>query len=326
MLGFPHPLPQIPMSAQPSFLSLAHQKKLRCEKFLDEMERVMPWSAMLDAIAPYYTEQLVGRKRKELKMMLKIHFLQQWYDLSDPGMEEAIYDRNSFQKFLEIDLLGEGVPDETTILNFRHLLEEHGLQEQFLVIVNDILAKRGLIVMHGTITDATIVAAPPSTKNKEGKRDPEMHQTKKGNQWFFGMKAHIGTDTKGFVHTVEVTKASVHDGAVQHRLYHGQEKAKFGDSAYQSKEKKRKARKSGIFWGVADKAARNHSLSAAQLKRNHQTSGVRSFVEHPFQVLKCQWHHRKVRYRGLKKNGLQFVGLFALCNLFRARKALLTMA
>lgn len=326
MLGFQHPLPQIPMSAQPSFLSIAHQKKLRCEKFLNEMDRVMPWKQMLDAIAPFYTEKDVGRKHKELKMMLKIHFLQQWYDLSDPGMEEAIYDRNSFQKFLEIDLLAGGVPDETTILNFRHLLEEHGLQEQFLVIVNDILAERGLIVMHGTITDATIVAAPSSTKNKEKKRDPEMHQTKKGNQWFFGMKAHIGTDTKGFVHTIEVTKASVPDGKVQERLYHGKERAKFGDSAYQSKEKKRRARKSGIFWGVADRAARNHPLSHTQRRRNHQTSGVRSFVEHPFQVLKCQWHHRKVRYRGLRKNGLQFTGLFALCNLYRARKMLLAMA
>lgn len=218
--------------------------------------------------------------------MLKIHFLQQWYDLSDPGMEEAIYDRNSFQKFLEIDLLGDTVPDETTILNFRHLLEKHDLQEQFLVIVNDLLAQRGLTVKHGTITDATIVAAPPSTKNKEKKRDPEMHQTKKGNQWHFGMKAHVGTDTKGFVHTVEVTKASIHDGAVQERLYHGEEKAKFGDSAYQSKAKKQAARKAKIYWGVADKAARNHPLSPSQKKRNHQTSGVRSFVEHPFQVIK----------------------------------------
>ena len=256
-------------------------------------------------------------------MMLKIYFLQQWYDLSDPGMEEAIYDRNSFQKFLGIDLLGDSVPDETTILHFRHLLEKHELQERFFEVVNDLLAKRGITVRHGTITDATIIAAPPSTKNKEKKRDPEMHQTKKGNQWYFGMKAHIGTDTKGFVHTVEVTKASVHDGAVQDHLYHGEEKAKFGDSAYQSKEKKRKARSAKIFWGVADKPARSHTLSSSQKKRNHQTSGVRSFVEHPFQVLKCQWNHRKVRYRGLRKNGLQFVGLFALCNLYRARKMLL---
>lgn len=314
------------MSTHASFLSIAHQKKLRCEKFLNEMDSVMPWQEMLDAIAPFYTEKEVGRKRKELKMMLKIHFLQQWYDLSDPGMEEAIYDRNSFQKFLDIDLLGDHVPDETTILKFRHLLEEHALQEQFLRIVNNLLDRRGLIVKQGSITDATIVAAPPSTKNREKKRDPEMHQTKKGNQWYFGMKAHIGTDTKGFVHTVEVTKASVHDGEVQDRLYHGEEKAKFGDSAYNSKEKKRKARKSNIYWGVADKGTRSHPLSVSQRKRNRQTSGVRSFVEHPFQVLKCQWHHRKVRYRGLRKNGLQFTGLFALCNLYRARKTLLAVA
>lgn len=326
MLGFRHPLPKIPMSVQASFLSIAHEKTLKCEKFLNEMQQVMPWKQMTDGIAPFYTEKDIGRKHKELTMMLKIHFLQQWYDLSDPGMEEAIYDRNSFQKFLGIDLLSDRVPDETTILNFRHLLEKHGLQEQFLVIVNDLLAMRGLMVKHGTITDATIIAAPPSTKNKEKKRDPEMHQTKKGNQWYFGMKAHIGTDTKGFVHTIEVTKASVSDGTVQERLYHGEEKAKFGDSAYQSKEKKQKARAAKIYWGVADKGSRNHPLSASQKKRNHQTSGVRSFVEHPFQVIKCQWHHRKVRYRGLRKNGLQFTGLFALCNLYRARKALLAMA
>ena len=295
MLVFWHPLPKIPMSAQASFLSIAHQKKLRCEKFLDEMESVMPWKEMTDAIVPFYTEKQFGRKHKELITMLKIHFLQQWYDLSDPGMEEAIYDRNSFQKFLGIDLLSDSVPDETTILNFRHLLEKHALQERFFEIVNNLLAVRGITVKHGTITDATIVAAPPSIKNKEKKRDPEMHQTKKGNQWHFGMKAHVGTDTKGFVHTVEVTKASVHDGEVQERLYHGEEKAKFGDSAYQSKAKKQAARKAGIYWGVVDRGARNHPLSASQKKRNHQTSGVRSFVEHPFQVLKCQWHHRKVQ-------------------------------
>jgi IS5 family transposase len=314
------------MSLQPSFLSIAHQKKLRCERFLDEMDRVMPWGRMLDAIAPFYSQKDIGRRRKELKMMLKIYFLQQWYDLSDPGMEEAIYDRNSFQKFLEIDLLSERVPDESTILHFRHLLEAHALQEEFLRIVNALLDARGITVRHGTITDATIVAAPPSTKNKDKKRDPEMHQTKKGNQWHFGMKAHIGTDTKGFVHTVEVTKASVHDGDVQERLYHGEERAKFGDSAYNSKEKKRAARDAKIYWGVADRGGRNHPLSSAQKKRNHQTSGVRSFVEHPFQVLKCQWHHRKLRYRGLRKNGLQFTGLFALCNLYRARKTLLATA
>lgn len=314
------------MSLQPSFLSIAHQKKLRCERFLDEMDRVMPWDKMLHAIAPFYSQKDIGRRRKELKMMLKIYFLQQWYDLSDPGMEEAIYDRNSFQKFLEIDLLSERVPDESTILHFRHLLEEHTLQEEFLRIVNALLDERGITVRHGTITDATIVAAPPSTKNKDKKRDPEMHQTKKGNQWYFGMKAHIGTDTKGFIHTVEVTKASVHDGDVQERLYHGEERAKFGDAAYNSREKKRAARDAKIYWGVADRGARNHPLSSAQKKRNHQTSGVRSFVEHPFQVLKCQWHHRKVRYRGLRKNGLQFTALFALCNLYRARKTLLTIA
>jgi IS5 family transposase len=314
------------MSAQVSFLSIAHSKTLRCEKFLSEMDQIMPWGQFMESVLPYYTEKEIGRKRKELKMMLKIYFAQKWYDLSDPGMEDAIYDRNSFQKFLEIDLLGDSVPDETTICKFRHLLEEHNLQEEFFQIVNDILDERGLIVKEGTITDATIVAAPSSTKNKEGKRDPDMSSTKKGNQWYFGMKAHIGTDTKGIVHHLAATAAKVHDKAKVALLYHGKEKARFGDKAYGSKKDKRRARKDGVFYGIADKGTKNHPLSSSQKKRNKQLSSVRSFVEHPFQVIKCQWKFQKVRYRGLTKNTLHLFALFAACNLYRVRRKLLALS
>lgn len=311
------------MSMQASFLSIAHSKTLRCEKFLSEMDRIMPWGRFMERVLPHYAEKEVGRKRKELKMMLKIYFAQKWYDLSDPGMEDAIYDRNSFQKFLEIDLLADTVPDETTICKFRHLLEEHGLQEEFFIIVNELLEEKGLLLKHATITDATIVNAPSSTKNKEGKRDPDMSSTKKGNQWYFGMKAHIGTDVKGIVHSLEATAAKVHDKAQVALLYHGKEQVKLGDKAYGSKKDKKQARKDGVFYGIADKGTRNHPLSASQKKRNRQLSSVRSFVEHPFQVIKCQWKFRKVRYRGLEKNKLHLFALFTACNLYRVRRQLL---
>ena len=197
---------------------------------------------LLSQIEPHYPKTgKRGRQPMALGNMFRIYCMQNWFNLSDRQMEDALYEIESMRRFAGFSGVTDTLPDEATILNFRHLLEKHTLQEQFLVIVNDLPAQRGLTVKHGTITDATIVAAPPSTKNKEKKRDPEMHQTKKGNQWHFGMKAHIGTDTKGFVHTVEVTKASVHDGEAQERLYHGEETAKFGDSAYQSKAKKQAA-------------------------------------------------------------------------------------
>lgn len=311
------------MSAQASFLSIAHTKKLRCEKFLDEMEQVVPWNRLVSVVEPFYPEHDTGRRRKELRMMLKILCLQQWYTLSDPAMEDAIYDRCSFQKFLGVDLLGDAVPDETTICKFRHLLEEHGLQEVFFTVVRDVLLRRGLLVKEGTIVDATIIPAPSSTKNAKGKRDPEMSSTKKGQKWFFGMKAHIGADVRGFVHTILGTTAKVHDSVVFAELLHGEEQAIFGDKAYASDARKRAARAAGVYWGVTDKARRGRALSSAKRKRNRQTSSVRSFVEHPFGVLKCRWKYARVRYRGLRKNIAHLHLLFALANLYRARKFLL---
>lgn len=314
------------MNKQSSFLSLAHAKKLRCEQFLDAMQAVIPWDRLLAEIHPLYPKKETGRKKTDLTLLVKTTFLQQWYNLSDPAAEEAIYDRNSFQKFLGIDLLAHTVPDETTILHFRHFLEEHGLQERLFAIVNALLAEKHLLMKTGSIVDATIIAAPASTKNTAGERDPEMHQTQKGNQWYFGMKAHIGVDARsGLVHTVRGTSANVHDRTVFPDLLHGAEDAVFGDSAYGSDDDKRAARAGDLFWGIADRRRRNRSLSSAQKQRNHHLASVRAKVEHPFQVLKCVWHHTKVRYRGLRKNTLHLTLLFTLVNLFRVRKQLLAL-
>ena len=253
-----------------------------------------------------------------------MYFLQQWYGLSDPGVEEAVYDRISFQKFLDIDLLNETVPDETTILRFRHLLEEHNLQEKVFDLIKKILEERNLIMKSGTIVDATIIEAPSSTKNKRKKRDSEMSSTKKHGKWHFGMKAHIGVDvSNGLVHSLETTTAKVHDKNKEEMLYHGEEKARFGDKGYYDEKKKKELRKKGIFWGIADRGKRNHPLSSSQEKRNRKLSSVRSKVEFPFQVIKCQWGYKKVRYKGLSKNTGQLYILFALVNLFRMRKKLL---
>jgi IS5 family transposase len=313
---------------QNSFLAIAQRKKeLRCEKFLKEMNKVIPWDKFIETIRPHYKKKgKVGRNKKSMVMMLKIYFLQQWYGLSDPGAEEAIYDRNSFQKFLGIDLLSEAIPDETTILNFRHLLERHELQKQFFKIVKERLETKGLLMKQGTIADATLIAAPTSTKNKKKQRDPEMSSSKKGNKWHFGMKAHIGVDAqKGLIHTLETSTAKVHDREVFADLQHGEEEAIFGDKGYYSAPDKRRARKAGIVWGVLDKAKRGHALSNSQKKQNKKLSVVRAKVEHPFQVLKCQWGYCKVRYKGLKKNTLQLYTLFSLINIFKARKVLLAM-
>jgi IS5 family transposase len=313
------------MSAQASFLSLVQHKQLRREKFLSEMESVIPWERMLAAIRPHYHDNVVGRPAKDLTMMLKIYFLQQWYNLSDPMMEEEICDKISFQKFLGIDLLSDTVPDETTILNFRHLLEEQKLQETFFTIVNALLTERGYFMKKGTIVDATLIAAPSSTKNKEKKRDPEMRQTKKGNQWYFGMKGHIGVDAdSGLVHSVAGTAANVHDRVMMRTLLHGQEKAIFGDQGYASDADKEACRRNGeIHWFVNDRCKRNHPLSHGQRKKNRKRSSIRSKVEHPFHVIKNLWKHTKVRYRGIRKNTLQLHVLFALANLYLKRRQLL---
>lgn len=313
------------MIRQNSFLALVQQqKRLRKEKFLEEMEKVIPWEEFCEAITPYYMEKTMGRKKMEMTMMLKIYFLQQWYNLSDPAAEEEIYDRNSFQKFLGIDLLSQKAPDETTILNFRHLLEEHELQKRFFEAVKERLERAGLLMKEGTIVDATIISAPSSTKNQKKERDPEMHQIKKGNQWYFGMKGHIGVDAQsGLVHHIQTTSANVSDNTMMEQLLHGDERALFGDKGYADKKVKRRARNGEFFYGILDKGSPRRKISSSQRKRNRKLSSVRSKVEHPFQVIKCQWLYTKVRYKGLFKNTMQLFSLFALVNLFRVRKTFL---
>lgn len=311
---------------QASFLSIALKKKLRCERFLNEMEKVVPWGKLIGIIEPQYykmKDKPQGRKKTELELLLRIYFLQQWYNLSDPEMEDSIYDRNSFQKFLGIDILGQSVPDETTILNFRHFLEGNKLNEKMFNKVNEILNNRGLIMRSGTIVDATIVQAPISTKNNGGKRDPEMKSTNKNGKWYFGMKAHIGADPKGMVHTVTTTPANTNDLKEVDNLLHGDERAVFGDKAYASNERKKAARKKGIYWGISDRGCRHRPLKESQRRRNRKMSVIRAMVEHPFLVIKTLWGHAKTRYRGLFKNTCQLFTLFMLTNLYRVRKKLL---
>lgn len=313
--------------SQLSFLSIGQNKKtLRCEKFLNEMNEVIPWKELCEIIRPFYSRGEMGRKPMPLIRMLKIYCLQQWYQLSDPGMEEAIYDRNSFQKFLKLDLLEDRVPDETTILHFRHLLEKHKLTKKIFDLISSHLTDKGFLIKEGTIVDATIIHSPSSTKNKDKKRDKEMGSTCKNRKCFFGMKAHIGADYKsGLVHSVEFTSANIHDRECFSSLLHGDENAVFGDKGYYSREDKYYARDAEVFWGILDKGTRNHPLSSKQKKRNKKLSSIRAKVEHPFQIIKHLWGYSKTRYKGIEKNASQLLMLFALANIFKVRKKLLTI-
>jgi len=303
-------------------------KKTRKREFLEEMERVVPWSALVQVVEPFYPKAKTGRPPFAIETMLRIHYLQQWFALSDPAMEEALHDMPVFREFVR---LGEGVsrlPDETTILRFRHLLEKHDLATDMLRVVNDILQAKGLMMKKGTVVDATLIAAPSSTKNAEGERDPEMKQTKKGNQWYFGMKAHIGVDAhSGLVHSVVGTAANVNDVTQAGVLLHGEEEAAFGDAGYQGVHKRVEAQ--GPQWHVAMRAGLRRKLNPfiaphfAALTAEKWKASVRAKVEHPFRVLKRQFGYTKVRYRGLAKNAAQIVTLFALTNLWMARRQLM---
>jgi len=309
---------------QQSFLALAQTKKLKCERFSQEMNAVIPWNQFLSTILTKYQYKSTGRTKTDALLLLKIYFLQQWYALSDPGVEEAIYDRNSFQKFLRIDLLAQTVPDETTILNFRHFLEKYSLTEKFFLTVNQLMEKKGLILKKGTVVDATIISSPSSTKNKSKSRDKEMSSTKKGSKWYFGMKAHIGVDANtGIIHSLSTTTAKTSDKTMFKSYLHGEEKAKFGDKGYYDETLKKEARLSGIYWGILDKNKRNHPLSNKQHKQNHIKASIRAKVEFPFRVLKCQWHYTKTRYKGSMKNTVQLFAVFGLINLYSQRRALL---
>ena len=312
-----------------SFASLAYEnkkKKTRREEFLEEMDRVIPWKELIEVIRPYYPKAGNGRQPMPLEMMLRVYFMQQWYGLSDPAMEDSLYDIESMRRFAGINLETDTIPDETTVLHFRHLLEKHNLTKKIFDETQRYLKEKGLLLREGTIVDATIINAPSSTKNREGKRDEEMKQTKKGNQWYFGMKAHVGTDTgKGLVHSVVVTNAAVHDSQVMDELLHGEEEAVYGDKAYASEERKVEYESRGIEWCVKKKANRGKQLTEEDKEYNHRQGKIRAKVEHAFLVVKHIWQHRKVRYKGLYKNAVQFYSLFTLANLYLVRHELATV-
>ena len=303
-------------------------KKTRKREFLFEMDRVVPWAALVELIAPYYPEGKNGRPPFALETMLRVHFMQQWFGLSDPAMEEAFFDIPLYREFAKLDAHGR-LPDESTILRFRHRLEEHKLAEQILATVNELLTSKGLLLKVGTAVDATLIAAPTSTKNKDKARDPEMHSSKKGNQWYFGMKAHIGVDAdSGLVHTVRGTAGHVHDINEGNSLLHGQEQVVFADAGYQGIEKRPDA-KADVIWHIAmrpgkrKKLDKTHEADAMLDQAEKLKAGVRAKVEHPFRVIKRQFGHVKARYRGLKKNTQQLMTLFALSNLWMVRSKLM---
>src|SRR5436189_3022181 len=310
---------------QLSFASLdfsAKKKRTKRDVFLAEMAAVVPWSAMEAVIEPHYPKigPQGGRRPFPLATMLRIYCLQQWYALSDPGAEEALYDIQSMRTFCGLELGRDAIPDETTILNFRHLLERHALTKAIFAAVSEHLEAKGEMLRGGTIVDATLIAASPSTKNEQRKRDPEMSSSKKGNQWYFGMKAHVGVDAKsGLVHSAGVTTGKVHDAKVMHRLVREDDGAVYGDKGYASDVKKRAAQEAGVLWAVKEKAKPGRALTQRQRARNRRFGRVRAKVEHVFRVVKCQFGYRKVRYRGIAKNGAQVFSLFALANLYLVR-------
>ena len=299
-------------------------KKTRKREFLAQMDKVVPWDDLVALIAPCYPEGKNGRPPFSLHSMLRIHFLQQWFSLSDPAMEEAFFDTPLYSEFAQLEALSR-LPDESTILRFRHRLEKHKLAEQILGVVNDLLSQRGLLLKTGTVVDATLIPAPTSTKNKDKARDPEMHSSKKGNQWHFGMKAHIGADAEsGLVHSVRATSGNVHDVTEGNSLLHGEETVAFGDAGYQGVDKRPDA-KAEVAWHIAMGPGKRRALDkdnqadalidqAEKLK-----AGIRAKVEHPFRVIKRQFGFIKVRYKGLKKNAAQLMTLFALSNLWMVR-------
>ncbi len=303
------------------------RKQTRREKFLAEMEQVVPWKALLAVIEPVYPKAGNGRRPYALKTMLRIHLMQNWFGYSDPAMEEALYEVAPLRRFAGLSLARGSVPDETTILNFRRLLETHALAPAILATVNTHLSGQGLLLRQGTIVDATIIHAPSSTKNKDKTRDPEMHSTRKGNQWYFGMKAHIGVDVEsGLVHTVTGTAANVADVLEVDKLLHGKEKTVYADAGYTGAEKR--APKRGRKWYIAAKRGAIKAMPEGELKdavkhTEHLKAAVRSKVEHPFRVVKRQFGFRKVRFKGLAKNTAQILTLFALSNLWMARRTLL---
>jgi len=312
---------------QTTFASAAWEKKgkvTRRERFLAEMDAVIPWKHLNRLIEPHYPKAGNGTQPMPQERMLRIYFMQQWFNLSDPAMEDSLYDIESMRRFAGIELGEDAVPDETTILRFRHLLEKHYLTQAIFSQIRTLLEQKRLLLKSGTIVDATIIEAPPSTKNEEQARDPEMHQTKKGNEWHFGMKAHVGTDKRGIVHSLTTTAANVSDFSQLPQLLHGQERELYGDQAYWSVLHQQAARERGIRYRVNRRPQPGHPLSEAQRRLNRLRSATRARGEHAFHVVKRLWGFTKVRYRGLAKNTARLFSAFALANLYLLRRRLLT--
>jgi IS5 family transposase len=302
------------------------KKRTRRETFLAEMEQVVPWKALVKRLEPFYPTAGRGRRPYPLHSMLRVHLMQNWFGLSDPAMEEALYEIGSMRAFAKLSLARQ-IPDETTILNFRRRIEDNDLAEDILALVNGHLTRQGLMLKRGTIVDATIIPAPSSTKNSQGKRDPEMHQTKKGEQWYFGMKAHIGVDVdSGLVHTVTTTAANEADVEQVSDLLHGKEVVVHGDAGYTGAENR--VERKGLTWEIAMKRGKLKAMPEGAAKRTleqaeKRKASIRARVEHPFRVIKRQFGLVKVRFRGLAKNTSHLMMLFALSNLWMARRRLM---
>jgi transposase, IS5 family len=312
---------------QTTFASVAYDRKgkvTRRERFLSDMDQVIPWGQTLALIEPHYPKAGNGTQPMPMERMLRIYFMQQWFNLSDPAMEDSLYDSESMRRFAQIELQDDVVPDESTILRFRHLLEQHKLTEQIFGLVRSLLEQKRLLLKSGTIVDATIIDAPPSTKNEAKARDPEMKQGMKNTrEWHFGMKAHVGTDPNGLVHTLITTHAGASDfGQLQH-LLHGQERVLYGDQAYWSEMHQFAAKQRGVRYRVNRRPSRGHPLTDYQKRVNRLRSATRARGEHAFRIVKQLWGFTKVRYRGLAKNTARLFTMFALANLYMVRRRLL---
>lgn len=313
------------MGKQQTFAGLAWKNKgrqTRRERFLAEMDQIIPWKELVRLIEPHYPKAGRGRQPLGLEKMLRIYLLQIWFDLSDPQAEDSIYDSESMRRFVGVELPDDVVPDETTILRFRRLLEQNKLTEGIFDEVKALLEKRGLLVRSGTIVDATIISAPSSTKNRDKNRDPEMSQTKKGSNWHFGMKVHIGTDTRGLVHSLTTTDAAASDISQMPELLHGDEKVLYGDRAYWKEEDRQRLRSAGMRYRVNRRGCRYRPLTENDRRINRSRSRTRAFVEYSFRVVKRLWGWSKTRYRGLAKNTARAFSAFAMANLYLARKDL----
>ena len=310
---------------QPTFADLEYdgkKRKTRREKFLERMDELVPWEELEERIRPFYPRAGRGRRPYELSTMLRIHCVQLFYNLSAPGMEDMLYEVESVRRFVGLRLSGP-LPDETTILNFRHLLERHELGAGLFEEINRHLESQGLRLQEGTIVDASIIAAPSSTKNRAGERDPEMHQTKKGNEWRFGMKVHIGVDAQtGVVHSVSTTPANVHDVTEVPRLLHGGESQVWGDAGYQGVHKRAENRDLQVEWQVAMRPGQRRKLEpgSPEAATEKFKASVRAKVEHSFLYIKRHFGYAKVRYRGLAKNTQRMMTLLGLANLMRAER------